>query len=79
MLRELGTAVWKHWDGNFREATWLVNTRGSAQTKPLCTVRGNKMLIGKRLGKAVWVAPPWGKGKPFVRLSSHKDLAVLGG
>lgn len=57
---------------NLAEATWLVNTRGSAvhpgsaQTKPLHTVGGHKVpvvYIGKWLGKAVWIAPPLQKGK----------------
>ena len=74
MLRALGNGAWKHWDTNLAEATWLINTRGSAnrpgpaQTKPLHTVGGDKVPVvhmGKWLGKAVWIAPPMGKGKPI--------------
>lgn len=72
MLRTLGNRAWKHWGINLAKATWLVNTRGSAnhpglaQTKPLHTVGGDKVPtvhIWKCLGKAVWIAPPLGKGK----------------
>ena len=73
MLRALGAGTWKHWDINLPEATWLVNNRGSesrpgpAKTKPLHTVGEAKVPVvhvGKRMGKAVWVAPAMGKGKP---------------
>ena len=74
MLRALGNGTWKHWDTNLAEATWLVNSRGSAnrpgpaQTKPLHTVGGDKVPVvhmGKWLGKAAWIASPMGKGKPI--------------
>lgn len=54
--------------------TWQVSTRrsanhpGSAQTKPLRTVGGDKVPVAhirKWLGKAAWVIPPLGKGKPI--------------
>uniref|UniRef100_A0A8B9VM15 ribonuclease H n=1 Tax=Anas zonorhyncha TaxID=75864 RepID=A0A8B9VM15_9AVES len=73
MLRALGAGTWKHWDINLPEATWLVNNRGSesrpgpAKTKPLHTVGEAKVPVvhvGKWMGKAVWVAPAMGKGKP---------------
>jgi len=73
MLRALGAGTWKQWDTNLPEATWLVNNRGSdsragpAETKPLHTVKGAKVPVvhvGRWMGKAVWVAPASGKGKP---------------
>ena len=66
MLRVLGNGAWKHWDINLAEATWLVNTRGSAnwpgpvQTKPLPTAEGDKvpiLHIRNWLGKTAWVTP----------------------
>lgn len=73
MLRALGNGACKHWDTNLAEATWLLNTRGSAnhsgpaQTNPLHIVGEDKvpiLHIGKWLEKSVWISPPIGKGKP---------------
>lgn len=66
-----GNGAWKHWAANLAEATWLVNTRGCgncpgpAQTKPLHTVGGEKILA--HIGKwgSLWISPPIGKDKPI--------------
>ncbi|KAK4805326.1 hypothetical protein QYF61_018189 [Mycteria americana] len=48
-LRAMGGGTFKHWDTHLAKATWLVNTRGSAnragpaQSKLLCTVEGDKI------------------------------------
>lgn len=74
LSRGLGNRAWKHWEANVAEATWLVNTRrsanraGPAQTKPLHTVGGDKVPVlhtGKWLRRSVWHSPPMGKGKPI--------------
>lgn len=53
-----------HWDTHLPKATWLVNTRGSANravpthSKLVCTVEGDKVhvaYIKNILGKTVWV------------------------
>jgi len=48
----LGTGTWKHWDINFAEATWLVNSiklakhRGEhPQTKPPWTVGADEVSV----------------------------------
>ena len=56
------------------EATWLVSARGSisqdgpAQSSSLRTVEGDKVPVvhvKSMLGKAAWVLPASGKGKPL--------------
>ncbi|KAK4807122.1 hypothetical protein QYF61_018463 [Mycteria americana] len=73
-LRAMGGGMFKHWDTHLAKATWLVNTRGSvnqpgsAQSKLLRTVEGDKVPvvhIKNVLGKTVWVTPASGKGKPI--------------
>ncbi|KAK4820268.1 hypothetical protein QYF61_022838 [Mycteria americana] len=73
-LRAMGAGTFKHWDTHLAKATWLVNTRGSAnragpaQSKLLHTVEGDKVPlvhIKNMLGEAVWVTPASGKGKPI--------------
>ena len=70
----MGGGTFKHWDVLLAKATWLVNTRGSAkqagpaQSNLLHTVDGDKapvVRIRNMLGKAVWVTPALGKGKPM--------------
>ena len=69
----MGGGTFKHWDTHLPKATWLVNTRGSAnragpaQSELLHTVEGDKVPvvhIKNLLGKTVWVIPASGKGKP---------------
>ena len=62
----------KHWEEHLAEATWLVNTRGSINrdgpASSLHTVKGDKVPvvhIKNMFGKAVWVLPASGKGKPL--------------
>ncbi|KAK4824750.1 hypothetical protein QYF61_018222, partial [Mycteria americana] len=73
-LRALGAGMFKHWDTHLAKATWLVNTRGSAnqadlaQSKLLRIVEGDKVPvvhIKNMLGKKVWVTPALGKGTPI--------------
>ncbi|KAK4810688.1 LOW QUALITY PROTEIN: hypothetical protein QYF61_007488 [Mycteria americana] len=73
-LRAMGGGTFKHWDTHLAKPTWLVNTRGPAnrpgpaQSKLLRTVEGDKVPvvhIKNMLGKAVWVTPASGKGKPI--------------
>ncbi|GAB0207223.1 sorting nexin-2 [Grus japonensis] len=73
-LRAMGGGTLKHWDTHLAKATWLVNTRGSAnragpaQSKLPHTVKGDKVPIvhmKNMLGKTVWVIPASGKGKPI--------------
>lgn len=51
ILRVISAGTWKHWDSNLAEATWLVNTSGSAnwpvpsQAKALHTVGGSKVTL----------------------------------
>ncbi|KAK4832710.1 hypothetical protein QYF61_025171 [Mycteria americana] len=65
-LRAMGDGMFKHWDTHLAKATWLVNTRGSAnragpaQSKLLRTVEGDKVPvvhIKNMLGKTIWVTP----------------------
>ncbi|XP_062465642.1 insertion element IS476 uncharacterized 39.2 kDa protein-like [Pezoporus occidentalis] len=72
-LRAMGVGTFKHRDTHLPKATWLVNTRGSAnragpaQSELLHTVKGDKVPvvhIKNLLGKTVWVIPASGKGKP---------------
>ena len=65
--------TFKPWETHLAETTWLADTRGSAgrpgpaQSKPLCTVEGDKVRVVHRrncLGKTVSVIPSLGKGKP---------------
>ena len=69
----MGGGTFKHWDTHLPKATWIVNTRGSAnragpaQSELLHTVEGDKVPvvhIKNLLGKTVWVIPASGKGKP---------------
>ncbi|GAB0207918.1 hypothetical protein GRJ2_003257500 [Grus japonensis] len=73
-LRAMGGGTLKHWDTHLAKATWLVNTRGSAnqagpaQSKLPCPVEGDKVPVVRMknmLGKTVWVIPASGKGKPI--------------
>ncbi|XP_074710644.1 uncharacterized protein LOC141937115 isoform X2 [Strix uralensis] len=73
-LRAMGGGTFKHWDTHLTEATWLVNTRGSAnragpaQSKLPHAVDGDKVPVMRMrdlLGKMVWVSPAPGKGKPI--------------
>lgn len=73
-LKALGGGTFKNWDSHLAKATWLVNTRGStnragpAQSEILRTVEGDKVPVvhmKNMLGKAVWVTPASGKGKPI--------------
>ena len=72
-LKAMGGGTFKHWDTHLPKATWLVNTRGSAnragpaQSELFHTVEGDKVPvvhIKNLLGKTVWVIPASGKGKP---------------
>ena len=72
MLKAMGGGTFKHWEKHLTEATWLVNTRGSinrdgpTQSSSLHT--GDKVLVvhvKNMLGKAVWVLPASGKGRPL--------------
>ena len=74
MLKAMGGGTSKNWENHLAEATWLVNTRGSSnrngsnQSSSLRTVEGDKVPvvhIKGVLGKAVWVLPASGKGKPL--------------
>lgn len=69
----MGGGTFKHWDIHLAKATWLVNTRGSAnraglaKSEHLCTIEGDKVPmvhIKNLLGKTVWVIPASDKGKP---------------
>ncbi|GAB0179346.1 hypothetical protein GRJ2_000399900 [Grus japonensis] len=73
-LRAMGGGTLKHWDTHLAKATWLVNTRGSAnragpaQSKLPCPVEGDKVPVVRMknmLGKTVWVISASGKGKPI--------------
>ncbi|GAB0183648.1 hypothetical protein GRJ2_000830100 [Grus japonensis] len=73
-LRAMGGGTLKHWDTHLAKATWLVNTRGSAnragpaQSKLPRPVEGDKVPVVRMknmLGKTVWVIPASGKGKPI--------------
>ncbi|GAB0203748.1 hypothetical protein GRJ2_002840400 [Grus japonensis] len=73
-LRAMGGGTLKHWDTHLAKATWLVNTRGSAnragpaQSKLPRTVEGDKVPIVRMknmLGKTVWVSPASDKSKPI--------------
>ncbi|XP_064902006.1 uncharacterized protein LOC135577289 [Columba livia] len=73
-LKALGGGTFKNRDSHLAKATWLVNTRGStnrarpAQSEILRTVEGDKVPVvhmKNMLGKAVWVTPASGKGKPI--------------
>ena len=69
----MGGGTFKLWDTHLAKATWLVNTRrsanqaGPAQSKLLHTVEGDKVLVAhiNMLGKTVWVTSASGKGKPI--------------
>ena len=72
MLKAMGGGTFKHWEKHLAEATWLVNTRGSINRDGpasfLHTVKGDKVPVihvKNMLGKAVWVLPASGKGKPL--------------
>ena len=74
MLKAMGGGTFKHWEKHLAEATWLVNTRGSisrdgpTQSSSLHIVEGDKVPVvhvKNMLGKAVWVFPASGKGKPL--------------
>ncbi|GAB0188949.1 hypothetical protein GRJ2_001360200 [Grus japonensis] len=73
-LRAMGGGTLKHWDTHLAKATWLVNTRGSAnragpaQSKLPHPVEGDKVPVVRMknmLGKTVWVISASGKGKPI--------------
>ncbi|GAB0176375.1 hypothetical protein GRJ2_000102700 [Grus japonensis] len=73
-LRAMGGGTLKHWDTHLAKATWLVNTRGSAnragpaQSKFPHPVEGDKVPVVRMknmLGKTVWVISASGKGKPI--------------
>ncbi|KAM6326822.1 uncharacterized protein FN964_016516 isoform 2-T2 [Alca torda] len=73
-LKSMGGGTFKNWDKHLAQATWLVNTRGSinragpAQSDLLHNIEGDKVpVVHERnmLGKAVWVSPASGKGKPI--------------
>ncbi|GAB0205331.1 hypothetical protein GRJ2_002998700 [Grus japonensis] len=73
-LRAMGGGTLKHWDTHLAKATWLVNTRGSAnragpaQSKLPRPVEGDKVPVVRMknmLGKTVWVIPASDKGKPI--------------
>ena len=73
----MGGGTFKHWDTHLTKATWLVNTRGSAnragpaQSKLPRVVDGDKVPVVRMrdlLGKMVWVSPAPGKGKPIHRI-----------
>ncbi|KAK4828480.1 hypothetical protein QYF61_026705, partial [Mycteria americana] len=73
-LRAMGGGTFKHWDTHLAKATWLVNTRGSAnragpaQSELLHIVEGDEVPvvhIKNMLGKTAWVTPASGKGKPI--------------
>ena len=64
--------AFKNWEKHLAEATWLVNARGSINrdgpASSLHTVKGDKVPVvhvKNMLGKAVWVLPASGKGKPL--------------
>ena len=68
----MGGETFKHWNKHLAEATWLVNTRVSINhygpASFLHTVKGDKVPVihvKNMLGKAVWVLPAFGKGKPL--------------
>ena len=72
MLKAMVGRTFKHSDKHLAEATWLVNTRGSISrdgpASSLHTVKGDKVPVihvKNMLGKAVWVLPASGKGKPL--------------
>uniref|UniRef100_A0A8C0ENN5 ribonuclease H n=1 Tax=Bubo bubo TaxID=30461 RepID=A0A8C0ENN5_BUBBB len=73
-LRAMGGGTFKRWDTHLTKATWLVNTRGSAnragpaESKLPRVVDGDKVPVVRMrdlLGKMVWVRPAPGKGKPI--------------
>ncbi|XP_049652334.1 uncharacterized protein K02A2.6-like isoform X2 [Accipiter gentilis] len=73
-LRAMGGGTFKHWDTHLTKATWLVNTRGSAnragpaQPRDPHTVEGDKVPVVRMrsmLGKTVWVSPPSSRSKPI--------------
>ena len=73
-LKAMGAGTFKNWDTHLAKATWLVNTRGSAnragpaQSNLLRTVEGDKVPVvhvRNLLGKTVWATPASGKGKPI--------------
>ncbi|GAB0192637.1 hypothetical protein GRJ2_001729100 [Grus japonensis] len=73
-LRAMGGGTLKHWDIHLAKATWLVNTRrsanraGPAQSKLPRPVEGDKVPVvhmKNMLGKTVWVISASGKGKPI--------------
>ena len=70
----MGGGTFKHWDTHLTTATWLVNTRGSAnragpaQSKLPLVVDGDKVPVVRMRdlrGKMVWASPAPGKGKPI--------------
>ena len=74
----MGGGTFKHGDTHLAKATWLVNTRGSAnradpaQSKLPHAVEGDKVPVvhmKNMLGKPVWVSPASGKGKPICRIA----------
>lgn len=65
-LKTMGGGTFKHGDLHLAKASWLVNTRGStsqagsAQSKLLCTVEGDKVPVvcmRNVLGNTVWTGP----------------------
>ena len=86
MLKAMGGGTFKNWEKHLAEATWLVNTQRSANSdgpaSSLYTVEGDKVpvvLVKSMLGKAVWVLPASGKGKPLHGTVLPRDLGALGG
>ncbi|GAB0176080.1 hypothetical protein GRJ2_000073200 [Grus japonensis] len=87
-LRAMGVGTLKHWDTHLAKATWLVNTRGSAnqaglaQSKFPRPVEGDKVPVVRMknmLGKTVWVISASGKGKPICGIAFGRDQGALGG
>lgn len=73
-LKAIGGGTFRHCDLHLAKATWLVFTRGSAngagpgQPKAPRTVAGDKVPVVHMknvLGKAVWIHPALGKGRPM--------------
>lgn len=77
-VKAMGGGTFGHWGLHLAKATWLVFTRGSAsgagpgQSKAPRTIAGDKVLVMHMrnvLGKAVWIHPASGKGKPMCGLA----------
>ena len=72
MLKAVGGRTFKRWQKHLAEATWMVNTQGSINrdgpASSIHAVKEDKVLavhVKNVLGKAVWVLPASGKGKPL--------------